>query len=105
MLSIMNEGIDQLEVIYNTVIEFLVQYGFQVVGAIIILVVGLFLARMFGGVVLKICSRANVDVTLTKFFAGVVKILVLVFALVIAMAKFGITIAPMVAAIGAGASG
>jgi small conductance mechanosensitive channel len=56
-------------------------------------------------VVLKLCNRGDIDVTLTKFFVGVAKLLVLVFALVIAMAKFGITIAPMVAAIGAGAFG
>lgn len=101
----MNETHDKIQVVYDTVIEFLIQYGFQVVGAVIILVVGVVLAKMFGGVVLRLCNKANIDVTLTKFFAGLTKILVLVFALVIAMAKFGITIAPMVAAIGAGAFG
>lgn len=101
----MNQDFDKFQAIYDTVIEFLIQYGFQVVGAIIILTIGLILAKIFGGVVLKLCKKWKVDVTLTKFFAGVAKIIVLVFALVIAMAKFGITIAPMVAAIGAGALG
>ncbi len=101
----MNEGIDQFQAVYEKIIEFLVLYGFQVVGAVIILLIGLILAKMFGGVVLKLCKKAQVDITLTKFFAGLAKITIFLFALVIAMAKFGITIAPMVAAIGAGAFG
>jgi len=101
----MNEDIERLQTIYNTVTELLIRYGFQILGAIVILVIGVILARLLGRLVQKFCSKGHIDVTLTKFFAGVTKILVLVFALVIAMAKFGITIAPMVAAIGAGAFG
>jgi small conductance mechanosensitive channel len=101
----MSEDFEKFQAIYDTVIEFAIKYGFQVVGAIIILVLGLFLAKLAGSLVLKICNKSHLDVTLSKFFTGVAKLLVIVFALVIAMAKFGITIAPMVAAIGAGAFG
>jgi len=101
----MNEDFERLQAIYDTVIEFSIRYGFQVVGAIIILVIGVVVARLTARLVLKICNRSDLDVTLTKFFVGVAKLLVLVFALVIAMAKFGITIAPMVAVIGASAFG
>jgi small conductance mechanosensitive channel len=101
----MNEDFERLQAIYDTVIEFAVRYGFQVIGAIIILVIGVIVARLVARLVDKLCNRGDVDVTLTKFFVGIAKLLVLVFALVIAMAKFGITIAPMVAAIGAGAFG
>jgi small conductance mechanosensitive channel len=101
----MSEDFEKFQAIYDTVIEFAIKYGFQVVGAIIILVLGLFLAKLAGSLVLKICNKSHLDVTLSKFFTGIAKLLVIVFALVIAMAKFGITIAPMVAAIGAGAFG
>lgn len=101
----MSEDFEKFQAIYDTVIEFAIKYGFQVVGAIIILVLGLFLAKLAGSLVLKICNKSHLDVTLSKFFTGIAKMLVIVFALVIAMAKFGITIAPMVAAIGAGAFG
>ena len=101
----MSEGLDQFQAVYDTVIEFLIMYGFQVIGAIIILIIGLILAKTFGGIVIKLCRKADVDITLTKFFAGLAKLVIFLFALVIAMAKFGITIAPMVAAIGAGAFG
>lgn len=102
---IMSEDFERLQAIYDTVIEFAIRYGFQVIGAIIILVLGLLVARLAARIVLKLCNRGDVDVTLTKFFVGIAKLVVVVFALVIAMAKFGITIAPMVAAIGAGAFG
>jgi len=101
----MNEDIERIQAIYTTVIDLLIRYGFQILGAVVILILGLILARITGKFVYKLCGKSNVDITLSKFFVGLAKILVIGFALVIAMAKFGITIAPMVAAIGAGAFG
>jgi small conductance mechanosensitive channel len=45
------------------------------------------------------------DITLSKFLGNFVKILVLVFVLIIAMGKFGISIAPFIALLGALAFG
>ena len=101
----MNEDMEQMELIYNTVIDLAIRYGFQVLGAVIILVLGTILAGFSSRMIRRLCARWNLDITLTKFFAGLIKIIIVAFALVIAMAKFGITIAPMVAAIGAGAFG
>ncbi len=101
----MSEDLEKIQAIYNTVIEFAISYSFQIIGAIIILVLGLLVAKLSARLVLKICNKRHLDVTITKFFAGVTKLIVIAFALVIAMAKFGITIAPMVAALGAGAFG
>lgn len=85
--------------------EFLVNYGFQLLGAVIILVVGWYLAAWLGSVVLSVCKRVELDVTLAKFFSNVAKSLVLVFVVIIALGKFGITITPFIAAIGAVAFG
>jgi len=101
----MEEELNRLETIIDTVIELAVRYSFQIFAAIIILIVGAMLARGTSRLVMNICQRKQIDITLTKFFAGVVKILIIAFAVVMALAKFGITIAPMVAAIGAGAFG
>ena len=101
----MNEDIERIQAIYDTLIDLGIRYGLQVIGAIVILVIGFLLARLAGRLVNRLCGRGNIDITLAKFLAGVAKLLVIAFALVIAMAKFGITIAPMVAAIGAGAFG
>jgi small conductance mechanosensitive channel len=85
--------------------EFVVNYGFQMLGAILILILGWFVAKWIAGLVLKLCQRANLDITLSKFFADITKGLVLVFVVIIAMGKFGITIAPFIAALGAVAFG
>jgi len=85
--------------------EFVVSYGFQMLGAIIVLILGWFVAKWVAGLVLKLCQRTNLDVTLSKFFADIAKILVLVFVVIIALGKFGITIAPFIAALGAVAFG
>lgn len=85
--------------------EFLVNYGFQLLGAVIILVLGWYLAAWLGRVVFSLCRRVELDVTLAKFFSNVAKSLVLVFVVIIALGKFGITITPFIAAIGAVAFG
>jgi len=85
--------------------EFLVNYGFQLLGAVIILLLGWYAAAWLGRVVLALCKRAELDVTLSKFFVNIAKTVVLVFVVIIALGKFGITITPFIAAIGAVAFG
>jgi small conductance mechanosensitive channel len=97
----MESQITTLQKLINTVIEFCVNYSFQVIGAIIILLVGLFVARWVASLILKLCQKKKLDVTLVKFLASFIKALIIGFAVVLALGKFGITIAPFIAAIGA----
>ena len=97
--------IETLQKVGDTMIEFVINYGFQVLGALVILLIGWFVAKWAAGIVLKLCERARLDVTLSKFFADIVKALVLIFVVIIALGKFGITIAPFIAALGAVAFG
>jgi len=101
----MKEDLATLQHLYDTVVEFLVQYSFQIIGAIIILVVGIKIAGWLARLTVKLCEKHNLDTTLTKFFGGVVKILVLVFVVIITIGKFGISIAPLIAAASAVAFG
>lgn len=101
----MQEEIETIEKLFNVIIEFIVKYGFQVFGAIIILIIGVLIARWLAKVVVGFCQKRNMDITLSKFMGNVVKILVLVFVIIIAMGKFGISIAPFIAALGALAFG
>jgi small conductance mechanosensitive channel len=87
--------------IYNLVAEFLVNYSFQVMGAIIILILGWLLARWLSGFVVRFCGSRDVDVTLAKFIGSCIYILVLACFVIIALGKFGISVAPFVAALGA----
>lgn len=98
-------SIETVQKIADLASGFAVNYGFQMLGAIIVLVLGWFVAKWVAGLVLKLCQRADLDITLSRFFADVSKALVLVFVVIIAMGKFGITIAPFIAALGAVAFG
>ncbi|OGW80798.1 MAG: mechanosensitive ion channel protein MscS [Omnitrophica bacterium RIFCSPLOWO2_12_FULL_44_17] len=101
----MEKEITALQKILNTAIEFTVNYSFQVLGAIVVLVLGWLIARWVSGQCLALFERKKLDITLSKFLASVISILVLGFAFIIALGKFGITISPFIAALGALAFG
>jgi small conductance mechanosensitive channel len=93
--------LETVEKIFDLVAEFLVNYSFQVFGAIIILILGWLLARWASGFVVQFCSSQDVDVTLAKFIGSGIYVLVLACFIIIALGKFGISVAPFVAALGA----
>lgn len=101
----MQQELETIQKIYNVVVEFVINYSFQILGAIIILIVGAKVASWLGGLVSRLCEKKNVDITLARFLGNVVKILVLTFVIIIAIGKFGISIAPFIAALGAIAFG
>jgi len=101
----MGNELETIQQIYNVVVEFIINYSFQILGAIIILIVGAKLAAWLGRLVTNLCEKKSVDITLARFLGNVVKILTLTFVIIIAIGKFGISIAPFIAAIGAVAFG
>ncbi len=101
----MQEELETLQKVYDVLAEFVIKYSFQIVGALIILVVGVKLAGWMGRIVARFCEKRDIDQTLGSFFGNVTKTLVLVFVVIIAIGKFGISIAPFIAALGALAFG
>ena len=101
----MDNELETIQQIYNVVVEFIINYSFQILGAIIILLIGAKLASWLGRLVTGLCEKKNVDITLSRFLGNVVKILTLTFVIIIAIGKFGISIAPFIAALGAIAVG
>jgi small conductance mechanosensitive channel len=101
----MEEQITTVQKLINTAVEFCVNYSFQVLGAIIVLFVGVLIANWVVKLLMALFAKNKLDITLAKFTCGTVRILILAFAVLIALGKFGITIAPFVAAIGALAFG
>lgn len=101
----MQNELETIQKVYDVVVEFLIGYSLQIVGAVIILVIGTKLASWLGRLVSRFCENKNVDITLSRFLGSVVKILILSFVIIIAIGKFGISIAPFIAALGALAFG
>ena len=81
----------------DLLMELLVKYGFQVVGGIAILVAGWLIARFVERLVADVLAKRQVDVTVAKFVAGIAKLSVLAFALLIALGQFGIEVTPLIA--------
>ncbi len=102
--EIVNE-IKQLQVVYDTIVNFFLTYSFQLVGALIILLVGMFIAGRVSKLVLKLCAKHDLDITLSRFLANTVKVIIVVMVGIICLNKIGISITPLVAAIGAASLG
>jgi small conductance mechanosensitive channel len=97
----MQDEIMATQQLINTMVDFFVSYGFQVAGAIILLVIGVIVARLVSSFLMKLFERKNFDVTLSRFIASAAKVTILTFVIIIALGKFGVTIAPIVAALAA----
>jgi small conductance mechanosensitive channel len=81
-------------------LDLIIRYGFQIVGALVILIVGVLLARWIG----KLTDRgleARVKEPPTRLLiVRATRILILMLTLLVALDKLGFQIAPLVAAIG-----
>jgi len=94
-----------VEKVVNIIVDFFVRYSFQVAGAIVVLLAGWIVARVIASFLLRFFERKNFDITLSKFIASTGKVIVLGFAILVAFGKFGISVAPFIAALAALAFG
>ncbi|MGZ9897071.1 mechanosensitive ion channel family protein [Shewanella gaetbuli] len=101
----LDQELEQLQNAYNIITEFLVQYSFQLVGAILIFLLGLWLANKVANLVTKQFAKHNIDATLGNFTSNLIRIIIIVMVAVICLGKLGISVTPMVAAIGAASLG
>lgn len=80
----------------------LVHYSFSIVGAIILLALGWFLSRLFSRWLYEGVSRVKgIDVTLARFFANVLRYILMTLVFVTVLGQFGVQTASIVAALGA----
>jgi small conductance mechanosensitive channel len=80
--------------------DLLIRYGFQLLGAVVVLVAGALLARWVGNTTGKWLETRRMEPPVRTLIVRVVRVVVMVFTLVVALDKFGFQIAPLVAGIG-----
>ena len=90
-----------LESILAKIGDWIVLYGLQVLGAILILVLGYIAAKIVKKIVAKLMDKAKVEPTLTRFVASLASIGVLAFAVIAALSKAGIQTTSFIAVLGA----
>lgn len=99
------KNIQEASKLIDTLIQFAVAYGFQIVGALVFLLIGLKIAGWAGRRVRTACVKRDIDVTLAGFIANIARIVIVAFVIVITLGNFGISIAPLIALAGASAFG
>ena len=82
------------------IMEILTRYGLQVLGALAILVIGLLVARWLGGLADQRFQKSQMEPPMRILLVRLIKIIVLILAVVVALDKFGFSVAPLIAGIG-----
>ena len=101
----MEKELQTLNKLFDTGIQFAVAYGFQILGAVIVMVIGLQIAVWVGRRVAAFAEHKGVDVTLSRFIGNAVKIVIVAVVIIITLGNFGVTITPLIALAGASAFG
>jgi small conductance mechanosensitive channel len=99
--ELLRTELEQASAMYDMVINFFTNYSFQLVGALIILLLGYAVAGKVAKIILRVCEKQQLDITLSRFLASTTKVVVMVMVSVMALSKIGVSITPFIAAIGA----
>lgn len=100
-----DQEIQQLDKLKNDLIAWLAESGASLLAAIAIIALGFWVAKRIANLIIKLCDKRDIDVTLARFFAGFSKIVVIAFAVIMALSKLSIEVTPFIALLGASAFG
>src|ERR1017187_574127 len=100
-----DKTIDAIGRIKAKVVDFLTDYGLNIIGAVIILVIGLIIAWWVGRALKKWLEGKHVEPPIIMLAVRVVRLLVLLVALLQALEKLNVPIAPALAGIGVAGGG
>jgi len=99
--EMMDTQLEQVNNFYKIIVEFFVNYSFQIIGAIIIILIGVVVSKYVQKILLKVLLKNGVDETISKFSTNFIRFLIITMMSIIALGKLGISIAPFIAALGA----
>lgn len=83
-------------------INFAITYGLNILGALLILIVGWMIAGWSKRFITKILNKSEkIDDTLTSFLSSAVRYVILIFTIIAVLGKFGVQTASLIAILGA----
>lgn len=98
---------EQTEQVVNSVlhakqvaIDFVIKYGFQVLGAFIVVLCGAFLSSWLGKFVMKGLMRREMEPPVRSLIVRAVRLVVMLFTIIIALDTAGVRMAPLIAGLG-----
>lgn len=93
---------EDIQNLQETIMPFVVEYGLDLIGAIVILVVGWIVANWVQKRVQKMGQKSEkLDETLTTIFAKTAKVVIMVVVLIAVLQQFGVQTASLLAVVGA----
>ena len=100
-----DQELQQLDAFKNKLIAWLAESGFALLVAILIIALGIWLSKSLAKLILRLCDKRGIDITLARFLAGFAKVIIIAFATIMALSKLNIEITPFIALLGASAFG
>ena len=97
----MDKELAEVNKFYNVIVEFFANYSLQIIGALIILIIGIIASKYIQKLLYKILINNKIDETLSGFVSNFIRFLVVAMMAILALGKLGISIAPFIAALGA----
>lgn len=93
--------VDQLNSLSEALMPLLVKYGLEIIGAVVILIIGLTAAKWLSRRAEQLMERSDrFDKTVTPLFASTVRILVIAVTVLAVLHQFGIETASLIAVLG-----
>lgn len=84
----------------DVVIEYAIRYGFQVLGAVIVVAVGAIVARWAGKLTQQWLQRQDMEPPVRMLLVKAVQIVIMLFTVMAALGQLGVQIAPLLAGVG-----
>ncbi len=81
---------------------YVIQYGLSFLAAILIFIIGKWVAKLVAGIIEKVMEKSKIDTTLSSFIKNLSYYAILAFVIIAALGKLGIQTSSFVAIIGAG---
>ncbi|OJI55201.1 small-conductance mechanosensitive channel MscS [Vibrio vulnificus] len=95
------DGLNQAETWLTNNSDLLIQYGVNIISAIVILFIGNIIVKAVANSVSKVLNKKEMDKAVVEFIHGLVRYLLFVIVLIAALGRVGVETASVVAVIGA----
>ncbi|ASN84020.1 small-conductance mechanosensitive channel MscS [Pectobacterium versatile] len=97
----LNTGLDQAGDWLVTHQNLFLQYAVNIVAALVILIVGLVIARIVSGTLNKVMINRSIDSTVADFLSALVRYGIIAFTLIAVLSRVGVQTASVIAVLGA----
>lgn len=90
-----------LQEITDEIVLIITQYGLDVIGALVILLIGYIVSKRVPAILIKIMNKRGIDPTVSGFLGSLTRFAILAITLLLVLAQFGVQTASLIAVLGA----